>query len=142
MSGDGQDGHPPLSSHFEVVEAWKIPFFDGPQDRRRMIDAVIGLEMIVVVELGGPRICRVYPADCIGVIPIFFSHTMPIAPAVDDYEVAACRIVNLDIGTATESGNGGKGRKGVTELLVGHGDDGSCGLGGSHLVFGFAVGFS
>ena len=112
----------------EVFDFEEIAFLNGAQDRSSMIEAMVVLKMIVVVELGSPRICWIGPANGVGVIPISLCNMVSDASAVDDRQMTSCWIVDVDFCPAAESGDGADGGKKLAELFVGYRLDGCCGL--------------
>lgn len=82
----------------DVVEFDKISLLNGSHDGGGVIEAMVVLEMVVVVELRSPLICRMRAAYGVCGVPVGFSDEVSIAFAVDNGQVCAGWIVNVDFG--------------------------------------------
>lgn len=87
-----------------------------------MVEAVVVVEMIVGVELGSPRFCRIRAANGVGVVPVGFGDEVSVAFAIGDGQVSSSRVVDVDFGASAQAADGGDGGEHFTKLTEGHGD--------------------
>jgi len=104
---------------FESIELNETSLLNGTQDGGGVIDAVVVMEVVVAVKLPNPGIGGIGFANDAGVIPICFRDLIAVAFGIDDREMPAHGIMDVDFGTASKGGNRGHGRKQFPELPIG-----------------------